>query len=1105
MTDPKKILSSDIRYECGDSAYTRGLSYYQSGMVSKMNVEEESDRFVQLKSSVKGSGNNHYRQTIKVTWNDTFNNVEIFGYCSCPMHFNCKHVAAVCLKYRNETADKPLSSTPPGSSWLGWLETLNKQTSVKSPYQDFLAYALLPGSKKGEFNLDLIITREKKTGGLSKGRKTTVNNLRYGYASNTYFQEGDEELIRLITALPSTYEGMPIINGATGHIVLMQALKTGRLFYRFLDQPALKSGEPRDLNFEWLMQDNGDFQLALSIDFDALLLLTEPPLYVDPANGLVGPLNVHGLDFQQLQKVLTIPRIPAEAAEEFSERLTLQHPNLPLPPPRRIEIVELRDLKPRPKLVLFGTQFTTSNYVHAMTVGFDYDGHALAANPPENIRAPMLFPMDGPIIDQTEHSAWEVIKSERGLIRIERNLIIESAALQCLLERGFQPIDWPGKSELIMTAPPTASDANGAARWSAFLQDLIPELEQAGWLIEIDDSFLMKFQEAASWDAEIDENGNDWFEMRFNITVDGQSLPLLPLIMPVLENFKTEHLPEMLSIPMREHQYLNIPSERLKPFLDILFELFDAGTYSNDGVLTLSRFNAVALADLETHNYGLFSLKGGRALREVANKLRDFKGIANVAPPEGLQAQLRDYQQLGLNWLQFMREYQFAGILADDMGLGKTIQTLAHILLEKEQGRMNSPCLIIAPTSLMGNWRREAERFTPNLSVLTLQGVDRKQHFHKINDFDIVLTTYPLLPRDEEALIEPDYHYLILDEAQIIKNPKAKASAIVRRINANHRLCLTGTPLENHLGELWAQFDFLMPGFLGDSAFFKRSYRTPIETHGDQEQRRRLSRRLEPFLLRRTKQDVAKELPPKTEMIRSVPLDSKQAALYESIRLTMEKKVRDAIAQKGLARSHITILDALLKLRQTCCDPRTLPLKEAQKVKQSAKLDLLMEMLPELLEEGRRILVFSQFTKMIGLIETELKTRKIAYSKLTGQTKNRDEAINLFTGGTVDVFLISLKAGGVGLNLTEADTVIIYDPWWNPAVESQAADRAYRIGQDKPVFVYKLITENTVEEKILALQEKKRALASGVYQQNAEQGFNLTSEDLTALFDPVQS
>jgi SNF2 family DNA or RNA helicase len=574
--------------------------------------------------------------------------------------------------------------------------------------------------------------------------------------------------------------------------------------------------------------------------------------------------------------------------------------------------------------------------------------------------------------------------------------------------------------------------------------------------------------------------------------------------MPALENYDPENLPAMLTLPLGNHAYLNIASDKLKPVLAVLYELFNTSTLEKDGSLRLSRFNAASLADLETHSYGLFSLRGGKELRELGQKLKNFTGIEDVALPVNLQAELRHYQQQGLNWLQFLREYKFAGILADDMGLGKTIQTLAHLLLEKQSGRMTRPCLIIAPTSLMSNWRRETERFTPDLKVLILQGAERKQLFDKINDYDLVLTTYPLLPRDEETLLGHDYHYLILDEAQTVKNPASLAAQLVRRIKTNHRLCLTGTPMENHLGELWAQFDFLMPGFLGDNANFRKRYRTPIEIHGDSEQKSRLSRRLAPFMLRRTKQEVAGELPPKTEIIRSVPLYAKQAALYESIRLTMEKKVREAIAEKGLSRSHITILDALLKLRQTCCDPRTLSLKEAQKVKESAKLDLLMEILPEQLEEGRRILIFSQFTRMIALIEAELDHRNIAYSKLTGQTRKRDEAIERFKSGEANVFLISLKAGGVGLNLTEADTVIIYDPWWNPAAESQAADRAHRIGQDKPVFVYKLITENTVEEKIIAMQERKRALADSIYKDSGkEESLKLTAEDLTALFEPL--
>jgi SNF2 family DNA or RNA helicase len=353
-------------------------------------------------------------------------------------------------------------------------------------------------------------------------------------------------------------------------------------------------------------------------------------------------------------------------------------------------------------------------------------------------------------------------------------------------------------------------------------------------------------------------------------------------------------------------------------------------------------------------------------------------------------------------------------------------------------------------------------------------------------------------------LRKQEFHYLILDEAQNIKNPRAKGAQIVRELDARHRLCLTGTPMENHLGELWSLFHFLAPGYLGDAQQFRRLFRVPIEEHGDQARRTALQRRIAPFLLRRTKQAVASELPEKLEIVRTVALDDAQAGLYESVRAAMDKQVRESLSRKGLARSQITILDALLKLRQICCDPRLVKLDQARKVQQSAKLELLLEMLPELLEEGRRILLFSQFTTMLGLIEDELKRAGIAYTKLTGQTRRREQVIEAFRTGTVPLFLISLKAGGVGLNLTEADTVIHYDPWWNPAVEKQATDRAHRIGQTNTVFVYKLVTEQTVEEKILALQARKAALASGLYREGQEQqGLGLSEDDLRELLQPL--
>jgi SNF2 family DNA or RNA helicase len=405
--------------------------------------------------------------------------------------------------------------------------------------------------------------------------------------------------------------------------------------------------------------------------------------------------------------------------------------------------------------------------------------------------------------------------------------------------------------------------------------------------------------------------------------------------------------------------------------------------------------------------------------------------------------------------MQFLREYGFAGILADDMGLGKTVQTLAHILVEKEAGRLTAPALVIAPTSLMGNWQEEAARFAPGLRVLLLQGKDRMGQFDQIAEADLVLTTYALLPRDEEKLREHDFHLVILDESHYIKNTRSKAAQSAGLLRARHRLCLSGTPLENHLGELWSQFHFLLPGLLGDEKGFNTVFRHPIERQDDPLRRALLNRRIKPFLLRRTKDSVAKELPPKTEMVRKVELTGAQRDLYETVRLAMDQKVREEIDRKGVARSQIVILEALLKLRQVCCDPRLVKslTGKKQQAAGSAKLVDLMQMVEDLLEEKRKILVFSQFTSMLELIEEELEARDIPYALLTGDTKDRSAQVAAFQQGAVPIFLISLKAGGVGLNLTAADTVIHYDPWWNPAAENQATDRAWRIGQDKPVFV----------------------------------------------------
>ncbi|MFQ5356172.1 MAG: DEAD/DEAH box helicase, partial [Mariprofundaceae bacterium] len=649
--------------------------------------------------------------------------------------------------------------------------------------------------------------------------------------------------------------------------------------------------------------------------------------------------------------------------------------------------------------------------------------------------------------------------------------------------------------------------------WPEWMLYEIPELEAKGFAVEVAEDFAFRVEEATAWDLSLGQDdltlpGNLMGQASFMVSLDGgDEIDLIDALARWVgekpEILKSESLARLkekanVPLPLPNGRLLPVPGEMVASILHFMMDVFTSG---GRGEVQLSAPQMLALEESLGQSVVPVRIQSSVWLKEM-RQLVDIGNIPVCDVPHSLQAELRDYQREGLNWLQFLRQTGLGGILADDMGLGKTVQALAHILKEKEGGRLQLPVLVIAPTSLMHNWRREAEKFTPGLSVLVLYGPNRARHFGKLMTFDLVLTTYPLLGRDFEVLEAQDWHSLILDEAQYIKNPRAKVAKLVRRLNTENKLCMTGTPMENHLGELWAQFDFLMPGYLHDMRTFSKQFRKPIEIQGDIARQDALNVRLRPFLLRRKKDEVALELPPKMEMVRSIEMEGAQRQLYESVRLAMQKRVRAAVVSMGAAKSQIVVLDALLKMRQVCCDPRLVDGLTGA-VPESAKLGMLMEMLPEMIDEGRRVLLFSQFTSMLKLIEVEVSRKNIAYVKMTGQTQDRSAPIESFQEKKVPLFLISLRAGGVGLNLTAADTVIHYDPWWNPAVEAQATDRAHRIGQDKSVFVYKLITEGSVEEKILELQERKRELADAIHQKGAAKRPLWSSEELDALFAPL--
>ena len=1072
----------------------RGQEYFQKGQVLNIRLSDGL-----LKGRVKGSSSQIY---------DIHMDLKAWpgkpSRCNCAYQSNCKHAAACLFALRDREKVNNVTSSP--SDRLDrkldtWLKNLRAQeeTAVKkheaTHHLNYIVTLKLDGYEH-KVSIELALAKLLKRGGY--GKRIIFNSL--PDSKTQHFIDDDDEVVAQLLfkcGVSGWFDHLTIRNSE----LLTKIISSGRAFFSVDAEEPIQMSEERIGTCQWILSPNGNQRLLLMQDNKILTpLLLDECWYFSNEESVMGHLNTP-YPVKQLRHLLEAPPISLEQAKLLTQKMAKTCPEFPTP--QVFEKREVLEITPVPVLTLDAIS------EHEEDSSWFYDKEEdLSAS----FVATVAFDYSGLIIASSEECSKVVGQQDGVLLEYKRDARFEESKLQELHQlislrpaHRWENYNWNLQENSVLVL----NNIEVQADLEILYTKAIRQLKNQGWRIEFASPLYQEIISAddVEWYSDLHESTTDFFSYQLGILVEGRPVSIVPLVVDLIQRYSGEDLDslpdsQLVKLPLQDGRVLQLQMGRIKPLVRLLLQ-FGMRQIDQNQHLQINKYQLILMQEAELAIAATKARwQGAEDFREELTRLIKVTDLPEMKPRLGLNANLRDYQHYGLNWLQFLRASRFSGILADDMGLGKTIQTLAHLQYEKEQGRMKNATLIVAPTSLVGNWLAEAKRFTPELTVLVYHGSER--HQDNFDDYDLVISTYGLIHRDKEKFINYSFYYLILDEAQFIKNARTKTTQIIQQLKASHRLCLTGTPLENHLGELWSLFHFLIPGLLGDAKQFRLWFRTPIEKYADLDRRELLAKRVKPFMLRRTKNQVASELPPKTEMIRSIEIVGPQRDLYEAIRMSMEKKVRDAIAKQGLGKSHILLLDALLKLRQICCDPKLLSLPEATIAHgTSSKLEALMELLDNLVEEGRRVLVFSQFTSMLKLIEEQLDAKQYEYLKLTGQTQNRQALVDQFQEGKTPIFLISLKAGGTGLNLTRADTVIHYDPWWNPAVEDQATDRTHRIGQENPVFVYKLITSGTVEEAILGMQEKKRQLVDGILSADSSKTVSLSEEDLAQFFMPL--
>jgi non-specific serine/threonine protein kinase len=1099
----------------------RGRAYYKDGRVWSVELVTDNEAIC----LIEGNSNEY---TVKIEVDQESGSLTFD--CDCPYADEgnfCKHMVAAGLELseylkeddeydEDEEEDNIVSPSPsaPSGNWQNKLkETLALAPRKSNPpnLTRYVAVLLMERARMGmygygsdyrsnySYSLTPFIIKSNEWYSLAGGEKKSPQEINEFLETNKAWIKKGERLFQqanpagCLNLNPDAVSFLNILSnamrygiGSSSMYMFLSMLPKfeipvflGSVYPEKIERRIHVLPEPVDIKID--MQSN-ESKLTLQAGYEqggqfTLLQNRVDTISVNPAWVLMDDTVAQLRNAQALSILDSFPiQIPAQHVDVFREQYFAQIAQLL---PIKSDIVHWQNVnaEPTPRLYLHDDQ----DKILRADLRFGYGEYEL------------------PLVKEELYTV-ETVPESWDLIRIHRQNQREQYFYQLLTDPAYR------LKRAGMPHPYGTLELRARAHPFDFLLHSIPQLTQAGFEIYGEDNLKLGRinRNTATLRVSI-TSGIDWFDLKTFVEFGDQQIAFHDIRKALKRG---EHY-----IKLADGSVGQIPEEWLEKYK----HLWNMAEETEDG-FRVSDFHLPLLDKLLEDDE---TLHPPSELIQRRERFRHFERIAPQPLPKGFTGELRPYQKHGFDWLHFLKEYNFGGILADDMGLGKTVQVLAYLQSNQEQqgirtersdpprehsrsangehDQNNAANLLVVPKSLITNWQRESKKFTPTLRFLEYMGNFRNKDIAIFNEYDVVLTTYGTMLRDIEILRGYTFKHIILDESQAIKNPLAKSAKAARLLNGEHRIVMTGTPVENNTFELWSQFAFLNPGLLGNMDYFKHAFANPIESGGDEKAMALLKSLIYPFILRRTKEQVAPELPPRTERIIYTDMEPAQKKLYTQTRENYRAELLGLIESEGMNSARFKILEGLLRLRQIAIHPALVDKKYKG---EAPKFEILLETLETLQAENHKALIFSQFVEALRLVKRELDARKIQYMYLDGKTQNRQAKVDEFqTNDAIPFFLISLKAGGVGLNLTTADYVIHLDPWWNPAVEMQASDRAHRIGQDKPVFVYKIIARATVEEKILQLQEKKRALVKNIISNEASFFKSLTKDDVKALFE----